>query len=146
MGFPMAGRLAAFGFALKVYDLDRRVKEQFIAEHKAAESENPAEMARRSDLVITMLPDSEAVQAIVLGLGKEDSIASSMAPGSILLVGCRFGVDPKVMNDILNASTGRKNSTENKIEKYVFFRSFFSGFSLDLRIKDLDTAKTWPEI
>ena len=31
MGFPMAGRLAAAGFALKVYDVDRRVKEQFTA-------------------------------------------------------------------------------------------------------------------
>jgi 3-hydroxyisobutyrate dehydrogenase-like beta-hydroxyacid dehydrogenase len=35
MGFPLGGRLAAAGFPLKVYDIDRRVKEQFIAEHKA---------------------------------------------------------------------------------------------------------------
>ena len=56
------------------------------------------------------------------------------------MVGRRFGLDPKVMNDILNASTGRNNSTENKIEKYVLSRSFSSGFSLDLMVKDLNTA------
>jgi 3-hydroxyisobutyrate dehydrogenase len=44
------------------------------------------------------------------------------------------------MNDILNASTGRNNSTENKMAQYVFSRSFSSGFSLDLMVKDLTTA------
>ncbi len=238
MGFPMAGRLAAAGFALKVYDLDRRVQEQFIAEHTAGGSASPAELARWGELIITMLPDSKAVQTVVLGAGEEEGMAPSMAPGSVLvdmsssaplatrelgnvlaskgvhmmdapvsggvskardgtlaimaggapdllercrpifeamgariffsgplgsghavkalnnmlsaagliaaaevlLVGRRFGVDPKVMTDILNASTGRNNSTENKIEKYVLSRSFSSGFSLDLMLKDLNTA------
>jgi 3-hydroxyisobutyrate dehydrogenase len=238
MGFPMAGRLAAAGFALKVYDLDRKVQERFIAEHKAGASASPAEVARWGDLIIMMLPDSKAVQTVVLGSGEADGLASSLAQGSILvdmsssaplatrelgklltskgvhmmdapvsggvskardgtlaimaggtpdvlercrpvfeamgeriffsgplgsghavkalnnmlsaagfiaaaevlLVGRRFGVDPKVMNDILNASTGRNNSTENKIEKYVLARSFSSGFSLDLMVKDLNTA------
>jgi 3-hydroxyisobutyrate dehydrogenase len=238
MGFPMAGRLAAAGFTLKVYDIDRRVREQFTADHPAARSESPAEAARRSDLVITMLPDSRAVRAVVLGSHPEDGLAAGMAPGSILadmsssaplatrelgdflasrgihlmdapvsggvskardgtlsimaggepevlercrpvfaamgeriffsgplgsghavkalnnmlsaagfiaavevlLVGRRFGVDPKVMNEILNASTGRNNSTENKMETHVFSRSFSSGFSLDLMVKDLNTA------
>lgn len=85
MGFPMAGRLAAAGFALQVYDLDRRVKEQFMAEHKAVGCESPAEVARRSELIITMLPDSKAVQAVVLGSGEKVGMASSMAPGSILV-------------------------------------------------------------
>jgi 3-hydroxyisobutyrate dehydrogenase len=44
------------------------------------------------------------------------------------------------MNDILNASTGRNNSTENKMAQHVFTRSFSSGFSLDLMVKDLTTA------
>lgn len=68
------------------------------------------------------------------------SAAGFIAAAEVLLVGRRFGVDPKVMNDILNASTGRNNSTENKIEKYVLSRSFSSGFSLDLMLKDLNTA------
>jgi 3-hydroxyisobutyrate dehydrogenase len=68
------------------------------------------------------------------------SAVGLIAAAEMLLVGRRFGVDPKVMNDILNASTGRNNSTENKIEKYILSRSFSSGFSLDLMVKDLNTA------
>jgi len=68
------------------------------------------------------------------------SAAGFIAAVEVLLVGRRFGVDPKVMNDILNASTGRNNTTENKMEKHVFSRSFSSGFSLDLMVKDLSTA------
>jgi 3-hydroxyisobutyrate dehydrogenase len=55
-------------------------------------------------------------------------------------VGQKFGINPGVMNDILNASTGRNNSTENKMAQYVFSRSFSSGFSIDLMVKDLTTA------
>ncbi|RJQ76089.1 MAG: NAD(P)-dependent oxidoreductase [Desulfobacteraceae bacterium] len=68
------------------------------------------------------------------------SAAGLIAAAEVLLVGRRFGVEPTVMNDILNASTGRNNSTENKMERYVFSRSFSSGFSLDLMVKDLTTA------
>jgi 3-hydroxyisobutyrate dehydrogenase len=68
------------------------------------------------------------------------SAAGLIAATEMLLVGRRFGVDPKVMNEILNASTGRNNSTENKVERYILSRSFSSGFSLDLMVKDLNTA------
>lgn len=68
------------------------------------------------------------------------SAAGLVAAAEVLLVGRRFGVEPAVMNDILNASTGRNNSTENKMAQHVFSRSFSSGFSLDLMVKDLTTA------
>ena len=68
------------------------------------------------------------------------SAAGLIAATEVLLVGKKFGINPKVMNDILNVSTGRNNSTENKMVQYVFSRSFSSGFSLDLMVKDLTTA------
>lgn len=68
------------------------------------------------------------------------SAAGLIAAAEVLLVGKRFGVSPQIMTDILNASTGRNNSTENKMARYVFSRSFSSGFSLDLMVKDLTTA------
>jgi 3-hydroxyisobutyrate dehydrogenase len=68
------------------------------------------------------------------------SAAGLIAAAEVLLLGRSFGVEPQVMNDILNASTGRNNSTENKMEKYIFSRAFSSGFSLDLMVKDLTTA------
>ncbi|MFI5012691.1 MAG: NAD(P)-dependent oxidoreductase [Hyphomicrobiales bacterium] len=57
-----------------------------------------------------------------------------------LLIGERFGLSPGTMIDILNASTGRNNSTENKFKQQILSRSFASGFSLGLMAKDLRTA------
>jgi 3-hydroxyisobutyrate dehydrogenase len=68
------------------------------------------------------------------------SAAGLIAAAEVLLVGQKFGINPSVMNDILNASTGRNNSTENKMAQHVFSRSFSSGFSMDLMVKDLTTA------
>ncbi|MFT3801155.1 MAG: NAD(P)-dependent oxidoreductase [Burkholderiaceae bacterium] len=55
-------------------------------------------------------------------------------------IGARFGIDPNTLVDVFNASTGRNNSTENKIKQFVIPESFTSGFSLALMAKDLRTA------
>ncbi|HEY6006292.1 MAG TPA: NAD-binding protein, partial [Anaeromyxobacter sp.] len=44
----------------------------------------------------------------------------------------RFGLDPAKMVDVLNASTGRNNSTELKAKQFILSGSFGSGFSLGL--------------
>jgi 3-hydroxyisobutyrate dehydrogenase len=44
------------------------------------------------------------------------------------------------MIDVLNASTGRNNSPENKFKQYIISLTFNSRFSLDLMMKDLTTA------
>jgi 3-hydroxyisobutyrate dehydrogenase len=68
------------------------------------------------------------------------SAAGLIAAAEALLVGQRFGLAPSVMLDVLNASTGRNNSTENKFKQFVLSRTFDSGFTLDLMVKDLTTA------
>jgi len=68
------------------------------------------------------------------------SAAGLIAAAEALLIGHRFGLDATVMIDVLNASTGRNNSTENKFKQFVLSRAFNSGFSLDLMVKDLTTA------
>lgn len=68
------------------------------------------------------------------------SAAGLVAAAEALLVGTRFGLKPEIMIDVLNASTGRNNSTENKFNQFVLSRAFNSGFSLDLMVKDLSTA------
>jgi 3-hydroxyisobutyrate dehydrogenase len=68
------------------------------------------------------------------------SAAGLIAAAEALLIGQRFGLDPTVMIDVLNASTGRNNSTEKKFKRFILSRSFDSGFSLDLMVKDLTTA------
>lgn len=57
-----------------------------------------------------------------------------------LLIGQRFGLDPAVMVDVLNAATGMTNSSQKKFKQFVLSRSFDSGFSLELLVKDLSIA------
>ena len=68
------------------------------------------------------------------------SAAGLLAAAEALLIGARFGLKPEVMIKVLNASTGRNNSTENKFNQFILSRRFDSGFSLDLMVKDLTTA------
>ena len=67
------------------------------------------------------------------------SAAGFMISVEALLIGKRFGLDPAVMVDVLNASTGVNNSTQ-KLKPFVLSRSFDSGFGLDLMVKDLTIA------
>jgi 3-hydroxyisobutyrate dehydrogenase len=57
-----------------------------------------------------------------------------------LLIGQKFGLDPALMVDVLNASTGMNNSTQKKFRQFVLSRRFDSGFGLDLMVKDLSIA------
>ena len=57
-----------------------------------------------------------------------------------LLIGQKFGLDPGLMTDVINASTGMNNSTQKKFRQFVLSRGFDSGFSLELMVKDLSIA------
>lgn len=57
-----------------------------------------------------------------------------------LLIGKRFGLDPNLMVDVLNLSSGMNNSTQRKFKQFVLSRKFNSGFGLDLMVKDLSIA------
>jgi 3-hydroxyisobutyrate dehydrogenase len=58
----------------------------------------------------------------------------------VVEVGRRYGLEPAVMLEVLNQSTGRNHATETKIEQYVLSETFDSGFLLRLMLKDLVTA------
>ncbi len=68
------------------------------------------------------------------------SAAGFVAACEALIVGERFGLDPEVMVDVLNMSSGRNNSTETKMKPHVLSGGFRSGFSLALMAKDNRTA------
>jgi 3-hydroxyisobutyrate dehydrogenase len=57
-----------------------------------------------------------------------------------LQVGRKFGLDPNLMADILNASTGRNNTTEVKLKQFIISKTFNAGFPLKLMAKDVRTA------
>src|SRR5262249_31736631 len=68
------------------------------------------------------------------------SAAGLTAAVEALAVGEKFGLDPNVMTDVLNASSGRNNTTENKIKQFILSKTFASGFSAALMAKDVRTA------
>jgi len=236
MGRPIAARLIAGGVPLSVFD----ARPEAMAESGGTPATSLADLARRSDIVITLLPDGAAVRRAVVGDGTagEDrlldglragtlvvdmgsssptgtqalgaeltargvtlvdapvsggirraadgalaimvggeaaaiercrpllaligarifptgslgsahamkalnnlvSAAGLLAAGEALLIGRKFGLDPALMVDVLNASTGRNNATEHKLKPFVLSRTFASGFSLALMVKDLGTA------
>jgi len=68
------------------------------------------------------------------------SAAGLAAVCEALLVGRKFGLEPETMVAILNASTGRNNSTEAKLAPFILNDAFNSGFALALMAKDLRTA------
>jgi 3-hydroxyisobutyrate dehydrogenase len=67
--------------------------------------------------------------------------AMNLAAGAeALIIGERFGLDPKTMVDVWNASTGRNTGTEHKLPAFILSGTFTSGFALPLMAKDLRLA------
>ena len=62
------------------------------------------------------------------------------AAAEALLVGARFGLDPANMVDVINASSGRNDTTERMLKSQVLSRQFATGFTLALHAKDVGIA------
>jgi 3-hydroxyisobutyrate dehydrogenase len=88
---------------------------------------------------ITRCGDIGAGQAMK-ALNNLVSAAGFLISVEALLIGSRFGLDPAVMVEVLNNSTGMNNSTQRKLNQFVLSRKFNSGFGLDLMVKDLSIA------
>lgn len=76
----------------------------------------------------------------VKSLNNYVSAAGLSAMCEALAVGKRFGVAPAALIDILNASSGRNNSTENKAKQFVLSGSYDAGFAMALMAKDIGIA------
>ena len=68
------------------------------------------------------------------------SAAGLIAAVEAIQIGQKFGLDPNLMADIFNASTGRNNTTEVKLKQFIISKSFNAGFPLHLMAKDVRTA------
>jgi 3-hydroxyisobutyrate dehydrogenase len=68
------------------------------------------------------------------------SAAHLLASSEAVLAGQRFGLDPAVMLDAVNGSSGRSGSTENKWPNFVLPGTYDSGFALTLMLKDIRIA------
>jgi 3-hydroxyisobutyrate dehydrogenase len=238
MGSPMARNLIRAGWKVTVYDVDAPKMRSFAATDGARTASSLAELGKKSDVVITMLPDGHVVRRVVLGKESgDDCLVKGLAKGATIVdmsssapVGTRrlgeelraygisltdapvsggvkgavagtmsimiggdkalaerldpllaamgkrfyvgspgaghaakvlnnyvsavgllaaaeavrvaekFGIDPQVLVNVVNASTGRNNSTENKFAQFILNGKFNSGFALGLMAKDLALA------
>ena len=68
------------------------------------------------------------------------SAAGLVAACEAVIAGQRFGLDPDVVVDILNASSGMNNTTKVKVKAFMLSGTFNAGFSTGLMAKDLRTA------
>lgn len=81
MGRPMATNLRRKGFELVVLDINEAAQAHLAREGAVVAASVP-ELARRCNIVITMLPTSVEVEAVVLG---PDGILANAQPGSLLM-------------------------------------------------------------
>ena len=232
MGQPMAHLLHAAGHTLVVRDANTSVADNFVQQHPGSVLAQQASGFAACEIIITMLPNSDIVDAVVTelaphlqpgacvvemssadptrtrtlatslaskGLGLIDapvsggvkkavagtlaimvggelalyeqhkpvlqlmgkaithvgpvgaghalkalnnyvSAAALIATAEAIHVGAAFGIDKAVIVDVINASTGKNNTTENKAHQYMLNAAFNSGFSLALQAKDVGIA------
>lgn len=243
MGSPMVRHLAKAGYRVNLFDVNKAARDDVAASigEAATVCDSARDVAARSDVIITMLPNGEVVRAVVSG---ENGIAAGIRKGAVLLdtssaqpwltigtaailgekgaamvdapvsgaqwgaekaelvfmvggaaqdvarirplldvmgtqvfhlgelgaghamksinnsitattitstaeglvVGKRYGLDPKVMLDVLNVSTGGSWVTRTQFHQRVLERTFDDPFKLELMLKDIgilvDLAKT----
>ena len=80
MGKPMAKNLLKAGYDLTVSDLNKAAVDEVVA--AGAKSASNAEIGETCDLVLTMVPNSPQVKAVMLG---ENGVAAHMKPGSVFI-------------------------------------------------------------
>ena len=81
----------------------------------------------------------------VKALNNYVSAAGLLAVSEALVAAQKFGIDARLVNQVFNASTGKNNTTEVKVENFMLSGSFDSGFALALMRKDLQTARAFIE-
>ena len=68
------------------------------------------------------------------------SAAGLIASFEALAAARSFGIKPDNFLKIINGATGKNNTTEVKLDKFVISEKFNSGFALDLMVKDVSIA------
>jgi 3-hydroxyisobutyrate dehydrogenase-like beta-hydroxyacid dehydrogenase len=99
---------------------------------------------------ITVIEPALAVLGKMFFIGEKPGAAQTMklcnnflsatamtATSEAIVMGVKAGLDPRVMLDVINSSTGRNTATEDKFGRVVLPRLFNLGFTTGLMIKDV---------
>jgi 2-hydroxy-3-oxopropionate reductase len=98
MGRPMAKNLMEAGYELVLHNRSPEKAEELAEEGNATAAGSPREVAEACDIVITMLPDSPDVEAVVAG---EDGVLEGIRDGALL-------VDMSTISPVLTEELSRK--------------------------------------
>ena len=125
MGKPMAKNLLKAGYDLTVSKSNRASGELVEAGAKAASNQ---EIGETCDVVLTMVPNSPQVKAVMLG---EDGVAAHMKPGSVFID--MSSINPVASKEI--AAELEKFRLGGELEKVI--RHFFPDlFELLKQVSD----------
>jgi 2-hydroxy-3-oxopropionate reductase len=103
MGKPMAENLIEAGYDVVAYNRTREKAEQLDG---AAVAETPKEVAERSDVIITMLPDSPQVEEVIAG---EDGVLDGIKKGALVVD--MSTISPVVTEGLADKASERGAST-----------------------------------
>src|SRR5713226_8361812 len=81
MGKPMAKHLVAAGHRLLVHNRSRGAVDELVAAGATAAA-SPAEVARGSSVIITMLPDTPDVERVIAG---ENGVLAGLQKGAVII-------------------------------------------------------------
>ncbi len=96
MGLPMARNLVDDGYAVTVFDLND-VTVNLAKEFGASSDHSASAVASNSDIVITMVPDSEYVEAVISG---PNGILEGLKAGSVVID--MSTIDPEIGKKMAN--------------------------------------------
>jgi 2-hydroxy-3-oxopropionate reductase len=94
MGKPMSKNLIDSGYKLFVYDINKEALNE-VVEYGAEKSNSPKNVAKNSDIIITMLPNSPHVKNVVLG---ENGVIEGVRGSQILID--MSSIDPLVSKEV----------------------------------------------
>lgn len=141
-------------------ELGRRAAEFGVAVVDAPVSGSPA-AARAGELTLMAAGDTDALdlaEEVLSALGRPHrvgppgaghalkalnnllSAVNLAAVAEVMLAGRAFGLEPDVMLEVINASTGRNHASQTKLPDHVLPGTFDSGFALRLMLKDIRIA------
>jgi 2-hydroxy-3-oxopropionate reductase len=101
MGKPMAKNLLKAGFNLVVFSRSQRSVEALVQEG-ALQADSPKEVAERTGVIVTMLPDSPEVQEVILG---KEGVIQGVKPNSVVID--MSSINPLVSREIAEKLKGK---------------------------------------
>jgi 2-hydroxy-3-oxopropionate reductase len=101
MGMPMARNLMEAGYELTVHNRSPEKAEE-LGKEGATVAATPREVAQKSDVVISMLPDSPQVREVVAG---EDGVLEGISEGALLID--MSTISPVVTEELAEALQGK---------------------------------------